>query len=284
MRQFFAKLLLIVSFGSHRRRVRAFLRGAVAGWAMPRPMRRCCPATTMNYMDVSRRGVLLPVCMAVSLAVVAAPARAATGRGTRSLAVKEGEKLNPWTGREFVPYARQISKIDIHGDAWTWWQQAEGRYARGLLPRVGAVMALRPYGHMELGHVAVVSAVLDARTILLRHANWSMIGGLRGQIEDNVRAVDVSPANDWSAVRIWFAPLQDLGTTHWPVQGFIYNRKPPHGDAGHLRPNTDDPIGVIIARLEHTAPSSRGKAPTDMLAEARIGRPNPPRSRLASGL
>jgi hypothetical protein len=46
-----------------------------------------------------------------------------------------------------------------------------------------------------------------------------------------VRAVDVSDANDWSAVRVWYAPIQGLGTTHWPVDGFIYNR-PAHAPAG----------------------------------------------------
>ena len=36
-----------------------------------------------------------------------------------------------------VPYARQVSGIQIRGDAHTWWGQAEGRYAKGRLPRVG---------------------------------------------------------------------------------------------------------------------------------------------------
>src|SRR6478672_2506999 len=33
-----------------------------------------------------------------------------------------------------VPYARDYSGIQIFGDAWTWWTQANGRYARGQLP------------------------------------------------------------------------------------------------------------------------------------------------------
>ncbi len=125
-----------------------------------------------------------------------------------------------------VPYARQVSGIQIRGDAHTWWNQAAGRYARGTRPRVGAVMTFRPYGAMQLGHVAAISKVVDDRTVLLRHANWSPINGRRGQTEDNVRAVDVSLAGDWSEVRVWFAPLGGLGTTHWPVNGFIYNQKP----------------------------------------------------------
>lgn len=124
-----------------------------------------------------------------------------------------------------VPYARQVSGIAIYGDAWTWWDQADGRYARGSRPKIGAVMSFAPYGGMRLGHVAAVSRVIDRRTVLLRHANWSPIDGRRGQIEDNVRAIDVSPANDWSEVRVWYAPLGDIGTTHWPVNGFIYNER-----------------------------------------------------------
>jgi surface antigen len=123
---------------------------------------------------------------------------------------------------ECVPIARQQSGIAIYGDAWTWWNQAEGKYARGNAPRKGAVLAFKPHGAMTLGHVAAVSKVIDDRTILVTHANWSMINGRRGQIERNVRMVDVSEGGDWSRVRVWYAPLEDLGTTHWPTHGFIY--------------------------------------------------------------
>ena len=125
-----------------------------------------------------------------------------------------------------VPYARQISGIHIYGDAHTWWGQASGRYARGSKPQVGAVMAVRPYANSVLGHVAAVSRIIDSRTILIRHANWSE----PGLIEDNVKAVDVSDSNDWSEVRIWHKQSQGLGTSHWPVAGFIYNQKPGLGE------------------------------------------------------
>ena len=124
-----------------------------------------------------------------------------------------------------VPYARERSGVKIYGDALTWWDQAEGRYKRGHRPKAGAVMAFRPSGSMTLGHVAAVAKVIDSRTVLLDHANWSPIDGRRGQIERGVKAVDVSPANDWSQVRVWYGPLQDLGTTAWPVAGFIYNER-----------------------------------------------------------
>ena len=116
-----------------------------------------------------------------------------------------------------------MSGVRIFGDAHTWWKQAASRYERGKTPRVGAVMAFRPHRKMRLGHVAAVAKVVDSRTVLLNHANWSPINGRRGQIERNVKAIDVSPANDWSQVRVWYHPLQALGKTRWPVHGFIYS-------------------------------------------------------------
>lgn len=142
-----------------------------------------------------------------------------------------------------VPYARQVSGIRIYGDAHTWWQQANGKYARGNVPRVGAVMAVQPHGNSTLGHVAAVSRVVDSRTILLRHANWSA----PGLIEDHVKAVDVSPRNDWSAVRIWYGPTQSLGSSHWPVDGFIYSGKPNTPKSSVHRSRSNDLVADIIA-------------------------------------
>jgi surface antigen len=148
---------------------------------------------------------------------------------------------------ECVPYARVTSGIRIYGDAYTWWGQARGRYATGNRPRVGAVMAVRPFNNSRLGHVATVSRLVDSRTILLSHANWSIPGG----IERNVTALDVSPANDWSQVRIWYAPSRGLGTTHWPVAGFIYNAK-----AGS-QPGAADRADVPVRLANYEQPSSR---------------------------
>lgn len=121
-----------------------------------------------------------------------------------------------------VPYARELSGVQIYGDARTWWDQAEGKYARGRRPAKGAVMVFKPHRNMRLGHVAYVSKVVDSRKVLLTHANWSEINGRRGQIERNVPAIDVSPNNDWSEVRVWYHPIQAPGGTHWPLHGFIY--------------------------------------------------------------
>lgn len=138
-----------------------------------------------------------------------------------------------------VPYARAISGIAIHGDAWTWWDQARGRYARGTQPRPGAVIALANTAVMPLGHVAVVSQIVDARHILLRHANWSG----PGRIEIDVMAVDSSPDNDWSQVRIWWGQSGQMGARDNPVNGFIYPERP--GDfAPYDREETARPMLV----------------------------------------
>jgi surface antigen len=168
----------------------------------------------------------------LALATIAGPVSARTTIDFDDASGGGGLRLPGYL--QCVPYARQVSGIQIFGDARTWWDQAEGRYARGHAPRVGAVMAFRPYGAMRLGHVAAVSDILDSRTVLLRHANWSPINGRRGQIEDDVRAIDVSPNNDWSQVRVWFAPIRALGGTSWPVSGFIYNQKPDDRNPGLL--------------------------------------------------
>lgn len=121
-----------------------------------------------------------------------------------------------------VPFAREVSGIDIRGNAYTWWDQAEGRYARGQIPREGAVLAFAATRKMPNGHVAMVSKVLSPREVLLTHANWSRRGG----IERDVRAIDVSEAGDWSKVRVWFGPMRDLGLTAYPAHGFIYAESP----------------------------------------------------------
>jgi surface antigen len=121
-----------------------------------------------------------------------------------------------------VPFARLISGVQIFGDAYTWWNQALGRYETGATPKAGAVLCFKPNGKMRLGHVAVVSQVLTDRVIQISHANWSRIDGTRGQIEKDVTVIDVSAAGDWSTVKVWYDPVRDLGTTTYPTYGFIY--------------------------------------------------------------
>lgn len=157
-------------------------------------------------------------------------------------------------GLECVPFARQMSGIQIYGNAWTWWSQASGRYEEGAAPRVGAVLVFRPYGAMKLGHVAVVSRIVSPRILMVTHANWSRIGGVRGQIERDVTLVDVSDGNDWSRVRVWWNNSGGLGTTSYPVYGFIYGQDASSGrtiaqPSKQLSGPSPDIVGAVIDSL-----------------------------------
>jgi hypothetical protein len=129
----------------------------------------------------------------------------------------------PDPSAECVPFARALSGIDITGDAWTWWDQAAGRFARGRAPEVGSVMVFRASEEMPLGHVAVVTAVLGPRSVLVSHRNWA--GGLeKGRIDLDRPVEDASPRNDWSRVRVWHAATGQLGPGAHALAGFVHAR------------------------------------------------------------
>lgn len=120
-----------------------------------------------------------------------------------------------------VPYARERSGISLPGNAWQWWGNAAGHYARGQTPAPGAVLAFRSIPRMPLGHVAVVSRVVNAREILVDQANWMPAGVVRL----GVPVIDVSPENDWSEVRVSTGYGHQFGTVY-PTYGFIYKAPP----------------------------------------------------------
>lgn len=113
-----------------------------------------------------------------------------------------------------VPFARDLSGINLHGNAKTWWSQAQGKYARSKAPQVGSVMSFMPTRKNPNGHVAVVSQTVSERQLRLDHTNWQ-----RNQVSRGMLAVDVSAKNDWSMVRLESSPGQ-LGAPY-PIQGFI---------------------------------------------------------------
>jgi surface antigen len=117
-----------------------------------------------------------------------------------------------------VPFARENTGIELIGNAVNWWNNAAGIYERGARPEVGSVLNFRGTNRMRLGHVAVVSNVVDGHTVQIDHANWSG----RGVITRNVTVVDVSPSNDWSAVRVAVGN-GEFGSVY-PTYGFIYDR------------------------------------------------------------
>lgn len=128
-----------------------------------------------------------------------------------------------WGGESCVPYARDMSGIDLPGNARDWWDNATGIYARGNVPQPGSVLAFRANLRMRLGHVAVVSRVINRREIEVDQANWGSAGG----VSLDVQVVDVSEQNDWSAVRVEIGDRGDFGAIY-PTYGFIY-RRPDNG-------------------------------------------------------
>lgn len=126
-------------------------------------------------------------------------------------------------GMQCVTYARANTGVQLSGNAANWWDAASGVYARGQAPERGSVLNFRANGHMRLGHVAVVSQVVSDREILIDHANWAGPGVGRGGITRGMSVIDVSPNNDWSAVRVGLGQSGSYGSVY-PTYGFIYDR------------------------------------------------------------
>lgn len=120
-----------------------------------------------------------------------------------------------------VPYARARSGIQLQGDAWHWWDAAQGRYDRGRAPQPGSVLVIARTSRNPTGHLSVVSRVVSSREIRVDHANWAS-GAARGRITTDQRVIDVSPSNDWTLVRVWYPPVNDFGNTAFPARGFVH--------------------------------------------------------------
>ncbi|MCB1682119.1 MAG: CHAP domain-containing protein [Rhodospirillales bacterium] len=119
-----------------------------------------------------------------------------------------------------VPYARDVSGIDLRGNAYTWWDQAaQNNYPRGNKPAPGAVLVLRNTGKLRYGHLAVVNRIVSAREIDVTHSNWGSDKNSRSLIYRSMRVQDVSPKNDWSLLRFWNG--KSFGAPY-PAYGFIY--------------------------------------------------------------
>lgn len=159
------------------------------------------------------------------------------------------------SGISCVPFARADSGIAVAGNAWQWWDNAAGVYARGAVPEAGSVLTFRANGRMRLGHVAVVDRVINPREIEIEHANW-WGPGAHGGVSRNIPVVDVSEANDWSAVRVGLGQSGEFGSVY-PTYGFIYDR-----------PDT----GVMVASTSAPAPQAElNPAPNDLRPRSERG-------------
>lgn len=157
-------------------------------------------------------------------------------------------------GLSCAPFARELSNIALYGDADTWWDQAAGRYRRDRRPEVGSVLVFRRSARLPQGHVSVVSRLLTPRQILVIEANW-----VPDELDEDQLIVDVSENNDWSAVRVWYPPVNQLGVNVYATYGFVLPPSPATHEA-------------LI----------RASEPAALYAVEDIGRP-PPRARLAGG-
>lgn len=140
----------------------------------------------------------------LALAVAACGGTSRSGLGSRSSSL------------ECVPYARQVSGVQLTGNAAEWWDNADGRYAKGTDPVPGGVLVFRRSGRLPYGHVAVVRSQRSAREITVDQANW-----VHHRITTGEPVIDVSANNDWSAVRVWWDPAGSMGATTYSAYGFI---------------------------------------------------------------
>ena len=154
-----------------------------------------------------------------------------------------------------VAFARSASDVALRGNAVNWWQNAVGRYARGTAPEVGSVLNFRANAHMRLGHVAVVTQIVDSRTIQIDQSHWNANG-----ISRDVSVIDVSPNNDWSAVRVAIGHADTFGSIY-PTYGFIYARPDSSGRIVTARSD------AALPRVGNTAPSDLRERNTEV-AEA----------------
>ena len=153
-----------------------------------------------------------------------------------------------------VAFVRSASDIVLRGNAVNWWQKAEGVYARGTAPEVGSVLNFRAISRMRLGHVAVVTDIVDNRTIQIDQSHWNANG-----ISRNVSVIDVSQNNDWSAVRVELGHRSTFGSIY-PTFGFIYPRADTSGEIITARSDAP-PVRVASRAATHAASNEVAEAP-----------------------
>ncbi|QNT79520.1 CHAP domain-containing protein [Entomobacter blattae] len=125
---------------------------------------------------------------------------------------EEGE----YTALQCAPYARSLTGVNLRGSAASWWRQSVGVYPHTKHPRAGAVLVFRSTRRIPDGHVAVVTSVENSRKVLVDHANWEP-----HRVDHGVPVVDISRTNDWSRVKVWWAPINHMGSSAYPTYGFI---------------------------------------------------------------
>lgn len=168
-------------------------------------------------------------------------ALSACGSGSGSGGARVGDYVGGTASVECVPFARALTGVRLRGDAADWWDEASGRYKRSPRPAVGAVLVLQRSGRLPHGHVAVVSRVLSSRQVLVTQANW-----VHHRVSADQPVIDVSASNDWSVVRVWWPPSDQMGVTDYAVRGFVLPDRP----ASHDQLIAETPRAVRLAENE----------------------------------
>ncbi len=153
-------------------------------------------------------------------------------------------------GLECAPFARELSGIALYGDAASWWDGSEGRYARGQSPVLGGVLVFRRSGRLPSGHVSVVSRLLAPRQIEVIQANW-----VPGTLDEDQLVVDVSERNDWTAVRVWYPPVNQLGSHEYAAYGFVLPARP--ATRAELARATRPAVQLAISSRSRAPPRAR---------------------------
>lgn len=202
------------------------------------------PAVTLRGLPMAALFVLLLAACAPRAVAPPAPTAAMPPAAALPPAAQDGAAAGRYVGGpvalECAPFARALSGIDLRGAAADWWRQANGRYAQSSQPAVGAVLVFRRTDRLADGHAAVVSHVISARTILVTQANW-----VARRVTEDMPVMDVSAANDWSAVRVWWPPAGQMGSRHYPTWGFILPDRPVSRD--RLEASTREVLRVTLA-------------------------------------
>jgi surface antigen len=186
-------------------------------------------------------------------------ARQSRGAHSRGHASRRGS-YGYSAGISCVPYARQVTGMEISGNGRDWWHNAAGRYARSSRPEPGAILSFPSSGGMSAGHVAVVSRVINSRLIEIDHANWGGPGIRRGSVMQGVDVMDVSANNDWTQVRVQVGWSNENFGRPYPTHGFILNR-PDTGSGSAYASYTSEP-GFTAASWQRGGSRSAASRPS----------------------
>jgi hypothetical protein len=133
------------------------------------------------------------------------------------------------TAEDYVKTETGVTNIE--GAAYLWSALAKkSLYGIEKAPRIGSILVINKtkvldaenvaIGELPTGHLSIVTKLVDARNITVKHANLSTALKFDGKILTTFKIQDVSVKNDWSLVKLQY------GTSGWteanyPTLGFI---------------------------------------------------------------